>query len=122
MGEHSGPVFYLSIFPNSQCDNVQHQVTFPSVDRVEWLNTLLEKIWPHFGRWLHQVFFALPSTFDGTLRWVGGLFAAAQVVKERGEPLVNNLLASLGLEKISQFKVRFQLNRILLWIELKFKN
>jgi len=42
----------------------------------------LEKLWPHFGRWLQQV------------------------VKESGEPLVNNLLASVGLEKISQFKVR----------------
>ena len=34
------------------------------------------------------------------------LLFAAQVVKESGEPLVNNLLASVGLEKISQFKVR----------------
>ena len=31
---------------------------------------------------------------------------AAQVVKESGEPLVNKLLSSVGLEKISQFKVR----------------
>ena len=34
-----------------------------------------------------------------------GIEKAAQVVKESGEPLVNNLLGSLGLEKISQFKV-----------------
>ena len=30
-------------------------MTFPSVDRVEWLNSLIDKVWPHFGRWLQQV-------------------------------------------------------------------
>ena len=30
------------------------KVTFPSVDRVEWLNSLIDKVWPHFGRWLQQ--------------------------------------------------------------------
>jgi hypothetical protein len=57
-------------------------VLFPSVDRVEWLNTMLAKMWPHLGRLVQDL------------------------AKERGQAEVNQLLNFLGLEKISQFRVR----------------
>ena len=38
-----------------------NKVTFPSVDRVEWLNIIIDKLWPHFGRWLQQVWASITS-------------------------------------------------------------
>ena len=46
----------------------------------------------------------------------------AQVVKDSGEPVVNNLLASVGLEKISQFKVGklFSQISVFWWLLIRF--
>jgi hypothetical protein len=57
-------------------------VLFPSVDRVEWLNTMLAKLWPHLGRLVQDL------------------------AKERVQAEINQLLNFLGLQKISNFRVR----------------
>ena len=68
-------------------DSLPSWVTFPDVDRAEWINVILRKLWPKFGD-------------------IGN-----QVAKLLVEPKVNEILKrlsikGLNLETLSAFKIR----------------
>jgi len=72
---------------NYDLESLPSWVTFPDVDRVEWINVIMKKIWPNIGQ------------------------ISKMVAKRLVEPKINEILKrlsvkSVSLEAISNFKIK----------------